>query len=199
MPPAVPPGPQVGTPAPSIWRKCRRNLDNVHAQNGSFDDHLTGEFHSGGAKVHSFNGIFGEPSHAAMKVLDRGSKQYLANQAKNRVAEVLVQEWHRSGLHAAFEAISHDQVGTAIQLVQESWNVAEVITVVCVGHHDKWSICRLDTCHQRRPVAANWNVDQMGAVLNHDLLRTIRTAVVRHHNFTGNSVHVKCMFRLAYA
>ncbi len=108
-----------------------------------------------------------------MEIPNSGAKEDFPNGGENRVADVTVLPRHRARSDAALEAVSHHQVKPFAQLIDEGIEILEVIAVVGVAHDAIAALRRGDRAVQRRPVAANRDMNHARAKTGCNLLRAV--------------------------
>src|SRR5437667_412252 len=79
---------------------------------------------------------------------------------------------------AAGEAVAHDQVGAAAELVDKGPKRREVVAVVSIAHDDVAAARRGDAALQCAPVTALAHADHARAAARRDLRRAVTAAVV---------------------
>ena len=111
-----------------------RHLADLEAAPGRSDHHLRGELHAGRLQVEHREDIAPERSHAAPRVADRSAEEQVEEARHERVADA-AQHGHRAGLDGV-HPVPHDQLGTAVELLDEARDLLEVVREVGVDHHD---------------------------------------------------------------
>ena len=87
-----------------------------------------------------------------------------------------------TGLDAASESISHDEVGSATKCFDEWAQVREVVAVIGVAHDDELALGVGDAGGECSAVSPNRNIDDTSTFGSGNVLRTISASVVCDHD-----------------
>src|SRR5271166_4398412 len=109
MTPPIMPSAQVWRMAAPVGRERSGHLAYIQPQQACFDDYLAGKFHAGGANVHLVVAVFAECADSAVKITTRGTKQQPTQSGQHRIAQVAMQNGHRSLANTTAETIAHHQ------------------------------------------------------------------------------------------
>ena len=117
-----------------------------------------------------------------MKVADLGVIEQASNVAEHRIAEITVQERHRTGRNAAGEAIAHDEIAAVTQFGHKKLQAGKIVTVIGVAHDDETALGRRDAGPECRTIATFRNRDDMRAAILRQRDGTVGRAVVGDQN-----------------
>src|SRR5205814_165562 len=97
------------------------HLRDLHSFERRLDDHLGGEFHAGGPKVHTLECVNGIAADTAVEIARGTAEEQPPDVRQYGIADVPVFPGHRAGLDAAGESIAHDQVESLAELF-DKWH-----------------------------------------------------------------------------
>ena len=75
-----------------------------------------------------------EPAQTAVEIAARAAEEHAADRAQHRVAEISVQWRHRPRRDAAEKPVAHDELIAGTQLLDETFQTAEIVAVVGIAH-----------------------------------------------------------------
>src|SRR5579859_4873735 len=123
-----------------------------------------------------------------MCVPDWRMEQQSPKQAQYRIAEIPMQQRHRSRLNAAAKAIAHSEVGPISQFSEKARNVGELVTVVCIGDEHIATASCFNACIERCSISPWMREDHARTMSTGNLRRTICRAIVGYNNFTADVI-----------
>jgi hypothetical protein len=191
MTPAIAPTSQMWWSTSSIRVKNYRHLCDSHPQESTFDDHLAGELHSRGLKIHLLVRRLREPSQSTMEVTNGAAKENFADPRQDRIPNPFVLPRHGSRFDAPSKPVAHHEIGPITQLCDKRRDGAKIITIVGITHDYVFAPSRLDSAPERITISLGFHVDDSGAQATGNLLRAIRTAVVGNYYLSINRVRLK--------
>ena len=154
MAPSVAPRLQVRGAGAAARPQGRGYLRNAQSRQARAYDHLGRELHARGPQTKLPDRAGTKSPQAAMKVLDRHLEEYPADQAQYRVAEIVVQQRHRSRHYPSAEAVAHDQVVPGSEVVQEGAEIRKIVAVVRISHDDVLAARGGDAANERRAISS---------------------------------------------
>src|ERR1035437_1351979 len=146
--------------------------------------------------IHLLKGALREAAQAAMEISHSRAKENFSDGGEYGVPDVTVLPRHRPRPNAALKAVSHHHVIPRTQLLNKGIETLEVIAVICVAHDAVATVRRGDRPIQRRPVAANRNMNPARAQLGRNLLRSVGRAVIADNDFAADFRPEKITLRL---
>ena len=164
--------------APPIRRKRGRDLDDVELVQRRLHNHFACEFHAGCSQIKFKDCVATKATQAAVKIFDGAPEEHTTDCGQNRIAEITVQRWHRTGLDAAGESVTHDEIGSATKRFDEWAQVGEVVAVIGVAHDDEPALCVGDAGGECSAVSPNRDINHPCAFGSGDVLRTVSAPVV---------------------
>jgi hypothetical protein len=123
-------------------------------------------------------GLLRERAQPTVRVTDGGVKEDPADARQHRVAQPPVRPGHRARLDPAQEPIADHEVVAFSELGDQRRDRSEVIARIGVTHDDEPSLRRVDAADQRAAVSLSLNVDDPGAELAREQLRTVAAPIV---------------------
>ncbi len=96
-----------------------------------------------------------------------------------------MQPRHRSIHDLTGKTISHHQIIPVFELVEEPWNLKEIVAAITVRHDDVFALGRSDASLQCRTVPAIGNVNNFGSMGSRFARRFIGAAVVGNDDFVA--------------
>ena len=122
-----------------------------------------------------------------MEIADRNAEEQAAEVTEDGIAKIAVEEGHGSGLDSAAKAIADNEIGARVEGGEKARQVAEVVTVVGVGHEDVFSVGCFESGEQGGPVASNGDVDDACAFVGRDGEGAVGASVVGDDDFAGDA------------
>src|SRR6185369_13523830 len=89
-----------------------------------------------------------ESAQSTVKITARTIEEQPSDSREHGITEIPVQPGHRIPLDTSFETVTHHQVETVTQLVEERTEVTEVVAVVGVPHDDRTAAGCLNPAEQ---------------------------------------------------
>ena len=72
-----------------------------------------------------------------MKIATGAFEEHSSDARENRITEISMKRFHRAGLDPAGETISHDQIESFAEFIDEGPQVRKIITVIRIAHDDE--------------------------------------------------------------
>ena len=199
VPPAVAPGAQVRRAAAAVGAQHGGHLCDGPARHRRPNHELARELHAGRAQAELARLVGAEGADAAVEVADVPLEEQPADEREHRVAQVLVQEGHGTGLDPALEPVAHHQVVAGTHGLDEGAEVVERVAVVGIGHQDVSTARGLDASADGGAVAAHRHVDHARPGRAGEVLRPVGAAVVGEDHLARHAQLAHRGERLAHA
>jgi len=188
--PTVAPTAEVGRAGAAVFMERDGHFFDAKPAQGGFDNHLTGEFHAGGAEIHFVEGLFGESAKAAVEIVGRAAEEESTDEGQGRVADPSVCPRHGAGNDlstACRHTAAHDEVGTGAEFLDEGFDFGKVVAVVRVAHDEESSLGGFHSGSKGIAVAFFGDIDNAGTELAGYVLGSIGAAVVGDEDFALDS------------
>jgi hypothetical protein len=174
--------------AATVRGQCGWHLRNLHSLESGLYDHLAGELHARGPKIHPLDSLLGETTEAAVEIAGRAAEEQPADPGEHWIPEIAVKGWHSAGFDAAPEPVAHYQVMALPELFQEGHEVAEVVTIVGIAHDDVFATGRINAAQQSAAVAFLLDLDDARTEASGDFLAPVRAAVVGDYDLAMDAM-----------
>src|SRR5207249_653914 len=138
-----------------------------------------------------------QPAHVAVQIAYGAMEKEPLEPRESRRAHVAVQGGHGPLPELAAETVSHDELVSLSELVQEGREIAEVVAVVGISDDEVPASCDRDTTHHRAAVAPPSDAHHPSAEACGDVLGSVGAPVVGDDDLTGHAQILQGPMRLA--
>ncbi len=175
-----------------------RDRDVRHLQPAPrrLQDHLRRQLHAVGAEVQSVERVTRERPQPALAVADPEPGEQLQQERDRGRAHVAVAPRHGARRDAPGEAVADRHVVTLGQRLEQAAEVAEVVGIVAVAHHEPVAARLGESAAQRRSVASPGLVHDARPRRRGDVGRAVDRPVVNDHHLARGAGPFQPVLRL---